>query len=114
MTPRVTPRRLTLALVPLAVFAIRLVIPGRGFDVLGPRAGLDAALAILLAAWLLALAMGAGCWWKLRQLPKTHDRTHSVQGASDEYFPAIAQGHLAAGPSEGSTGVAAQGPRCSS
>ncbi len=60
MTPRVTPRRLTLALVPLALFAIRLVIPGRGFDVLGPRAGLDAAIAILLAAWLLALASALG------------------------------------------------------
>jgi 4-amino-4-deoxy-L-arabinose transferase-like glycosyltransferase len=53
-------RRVLLAAVPLAIWALRLVIPARGLDVTGPRALVDAALAILLAAWLLTLAFALG------------------------------------------------------
>jgi hypothetical protein len=56
----VGPRRLTLAFVPLAVFAVRLAIPSRGFDAVGPRAWLDAAIALVLTAWLLAFVSALG------------------------------------------------------
>jgi hypothetical protein len=55
-----TAQRVFLAAVPLAICALRLVIPGRGLDVAGPRALVDAAVAILLAAWLLMLAFALG------------------------------------------------------
>lgn len=60
MSSSITLRRVALTLVPLAVYAVRMVFPARGFDVLGPRAWLDAAVATLLAAWLLALALALG------------------------------------------------------
>ena len=54
-----TARRVFLAAVPLAICALRLVIPARGLDVADQRALVDAALAFLLAAWLLGFALAA-------------------------------------------------------
>ena len=53
-------RRVVLAGVPLAIYALRLVVPARGLDGVGMRAAVDAGVGLVLAAWLLLLAYSLG------------------------------------------------------